>query len=74
MNKLEHIKGYLARTPIYGISRKDSEYLIRVAEQLVSIVRYIELDEGNAIVYAPEALIRNMKNLDADVRELVESD
>ena len=41
----------------------DGEDTTRVLRELAGVLKYIELDEGNAIIYAPEALIREMNNL-----------
>ena len=83
MNKLEEIidaRNQVRQHPysfaIEEIGERDNDaidFLLRAVTQLVNIVCYIELDEGDAIIYAPEALIRNMKTLDPDVRELVEN-
>ena len=50
---------------------EDVAMMARVIREMANVVRYIELDDGNAIIYAPEALIREMNNLSPDAKELL---
>lgn len=57
------------RNKFYGV---EIPRMARVIRELVNVVRYIELDEGDVIIYAPEALIRSMNVFSPDTKEVID--